>query len=969
MSKIYRIFYSTILFFILAFAPFQGHSQYYSTGQDPASIKWRQINTDHFQIIYPKDFELKAQQLAWVLDKVYDYGYKSLNHQPRKISVLLHTHTVKANGMVAWSPKRMELYTTPHPDLYAQEWLDQLAIHEFRHVVQMDKIQDELPRFLPILFGEQAAAAAVGAYLPFWFIEGDAVVTETALSKSGRGRIPSFLMENKAQALQKGLYSYNKASLGSYKDYVPNRYNFGYWMVGGIREKYGAKIWSDVLDQIAKRPFSLSPVNRILKKETGLRQAELYKHLFKNYKNEWQQQLNKLQLTPSEKMTKKPKYYANYTESFAADDSNYLALKSSRSDIERVIEVSPSGERTVITPGNVFEDSFSARGNLLIWAERRPNIRWEHGDRSVIVVYNRETKARQEFHFDNNLFSPSISPDLLHFAAVEIDRTNHYYLSVFDLVKGKRIKQFATPDNEFFFTPCWDDSGKKLYFITLSSKGKSLKSVELNNGQMEQLLAVGFQEIENPRFNKGNIYFTGSFTGIDNIYAFQLTDRKLFQLTSVPFGADYASVNNNQLVFSNYTADGYQLSQIKLDSALWKPANSVPDQQYKLADTLAKQEGAVLDFSKKTTANFKSKKYSKLTHLFNFHSWAPAYISFNPYDIAPGVSFFSQNKLGTAETRLGYKYDWQEEAGKYHVGFKYSGLFPVLDTELSYGKRSSNYRLIENTVNNRGDVIKSDTTITRFEWQELNFDANLSLPLHFSQGKYSQLIQPEIDYSYQRIYHTKKTPPEFFKGFYHSLSYKVYAQNSIKMSELDLIPRWAQVLNVSYRTSLNGGHDVGNLVAAQGYLFFPGFLQNHGIKLYGGYQKNKLGSSFAFGNTVHFPRGYHSFQNTKLLSTGVDYVMPLFYPDFSLGKFIYLKRVRTSLFYDYANVRGNIYDKNGEVTGTFSTNLNSIGADLVGDGHILRIIAPVSSGVRAMYLPGPQTFQFQFLFSVSFNSL
>ena len=92
------------------------------------------------------------------------------------------------------------------------------------YYVQMDKIETELPFILRAMFGEQAAAAAVAAYVPFWFLEGDAVVSETALSHSGRGRNPYFLMENKAQAVENGIYSYDKASLGSYKDYVRNNF-------------------------------------------------------------------------------------------------------------------------------------------------------------------------------------------------------------------------------------------------------------------------------------------------------------------------------------------------------------------------------------------------------------------------------------------------------------------------------------------------------------------------------------------------------------------------------------------------------------------------------------------------------------------------------------------------------------------------------------------------------------------------
>ena len=158
------------------------NAQYFQTGQDPASIKWRQINTENFQIIYPDYYETQAYRLARVLEEVYKYGAYSLNYNPNKFSIILHTQTVNSNGLVAWAPKRSEFYTTPHQGIYPQDWLEQLAIHEFRHMVQVDKLNSELPGLIKAIFGEQITALIFGTYLPWWFIEGDAVVLETALS-------------------------------------------------------------------------------------------------------------------------------------------------------------------------------------------------------------------------------------------------------------------------------------------------------------------------------------------------------------------------------------------------------------------------------------------------------------------------------------------------------------------------------------------------------------------------------------------------------------------------------------------------------------------------------------------------------------------------------------------------------------------------------------------------------------------
>lgn len=107
-------------------------------------------------------------------------------------------------------------------------------------------------------------------------MEGDAVTYETALGKLGRGRSPEFLNEMKAQVVEKGIYSYFKASLGSYKDYVPNRYIMGYFMVANSHINYGPEIWSDALNRIGRHPLSITPFASSLKKTLKAQRNKLW---------------------------------------------------------------------------------------------------------------------------------------------------------------------------------------------------------------------------------------------------------------------------------------------------------------------------------------------------------------------------------------------------------------------------------------------------------------------------------------------------------------------------------------------------------------------------------------------------------------------------------------------------------------------------------------------------------------------
>ncbi|MDP3432049.1 MAG: hypothetical protein Q8T04_03655, partial [Bacteroidota bacterium] len=125
-----------------------------------------------------------------------------------------------------------------------------------------------------------------------------------------------------------------------------------------------------------------------------------------------------------------------------------------------------------------------------------------------------------------------------------------------------------------------------------------------------------------------------------------------------------------------------------------------------------------------------------------------------------------------------------------------------------------------------------------------------------------------------------------------------------------------------------------------------------------------------FSNFVKFPRGFQGFQNNKMYSLAVDYRIPLAYPDISFGRLAYLKRIKTSLFYDYAWLSVPVLDKNKKIIPNhYQLEMNSLGMELTSDMNILRFFAPIDIGVRSIYLPDSESFRFELLFSIDFNGL
>ena len=87
-----------------------------------------------------------------------------------------------------------------------------------------------------------------------------------------------------------------------------------------------------------------------------------------------------------------------------------------------------------------------------------------------------------------------------------------------------------------------------------------------------------------------------------------------------------------------------------------------------------------------------------------------------------------------------------------------------------------------------------------------------------------------------------------------------------------------------------------------------------------------------------------------------EYRLPLFDPDWTLGRFLYIKRFKANLFADYGHGSTN-YDffetrdgKRINLKGSDTKNYNSFGIDLTAQFHFMRFSQQFEAGVRALYL-------------------
>jgi Tol biopolymer transport system component len=944
------------LFFLTAA---RSGAQFYDKGQEPGYLKWEQIRTKNFRVIFPEDFNREANRMAHILESYYEPNAAYLNHRPKPISVVLHNHSVLSNGFVAWAPKRMEVVTTPSPTSYSQDHLEQLALHEFRHVVQVDKLRQGFTRGLSYVIGE-AGIGAVAGLLPFWYLEGDATDAETRLSYSGRGRLPSFEIEMKAIVAQpSGFFHYEKAIFGSYKDFVPDHYRIGYQMVAHGRNKYGNELWDNVVTFTARKPFTLYPNYFGLKKYAGLSKVQLYQETYETLKNHWGDQAGKREYTANEQINRIQKnHYTSYRFPRYLNDSVIFAEKSGIDQIQEFIAIDRAGnEKRIHRPGFYDAANISVASNKIVWAEVMYDIRWERRSYSVIKIYDIQSKQERFLRMKTRYFAPDISDDGNFIAAIEADEHNNFFLVILHSNTGDVIAKVESPGNKYLQYPVWSDEHSRVYLTHLGQEGKKIMCYDLTSEEWSTIFDAGFEDIAELSCRGNFLVFRGGFSGIDNIYAVNLESLNCQRVTSSRFGAytPCLSANGDTLIYADYTSQGFDLVRMKFEPSKFTDLGKVLDHNEHLNGPTSEEELHVPEPGNPEKP-FESKKYRKGSSLFNFHSWAPLYVDLeNPsienLDVNPGLMLMSQNLLSTATTVLGYEYNLKEKDHFLHASFTYSGWYPELIVGFDYG----GLPFVGPPPDSSGMLSEVRT--------DMSVRTKVNLPLNFTYNRYVMGMIPSAEVRYSRTYFYYNESNAYHSGLTF-LDYRMYFYTHLKRGKRDILPRFGGILDLRYVNTPFEDEQLGSQTYTSAILYIPGILPHQTLRVFAGKQKQDP-ENYLMGNLLSMPRGIHSHTAIELTKYTFDYVFPLGYPDWQVWRAAYFKRFRGSVFYDYA-IGKDVYIHNSG-NDPIDKDFMSLGLELTTDVHLAQIFVPFNIGGRFIYIPETGETTGEFIFSVDLS--
>lgn len=797
---------------LLALAGIKANAQFSLTGNDPAALRWRQMETENFRLIFPKGEDSLARVYGTELEQARlriagSSGYLIGQSYKAKMPVVLHSRYVLPNASVTWAPKRMDIFTVNDPyEPMAMPWVRNLAIHEGRHAAQMQFGADRGNKALHWLFGEMAAGAFAGIYPGPAFLEGDAVVAETALSRSGRGRQASFL-EYMRPAFDCGDWrDYYRWFYGSNKLYTPDYYRVGYMLIAGTRVFFNDPLFTqEYFDRVVHKGW-LFNLQKTVKAAGGKSFNESFRIIEENFQRLWNVETALREpFMPSRQVSRTPSMHTEYKGAVTDDGSGIYSLKSGMATANSLVRLDASGNEKRIRSfasytSSLFLDSESQR---IFWSESVAGRRWTLGGSSRIR-YVDLTKPRKvhDLTKKGRYFNPAPAPDGNVIAATEYPYAGGSRIVLLDVADGTVRKSFTAPDSLQFTESAWigdrlfaaglSENGMGIYEVTgADSDGKAVlcqllgpQPVTLSHLRTVPALRwlVSLAEPQGPERDRtlslskrpvsedGQLTFLCDRTGVTELYSLDVENLTLRRLTSTRYGISSPVFKADTLYYSSLAASDrprdYKQGRMMYATAVSDlPITEVRYEdihKYPVADALTAQETALGD-SIAVAAEVKfsqPERYSKI-RLPHIHSWAPVYFNYDNVESISGDDYYKtaslgatamfQNLLSTGYGMVGYGAhedpykdgDWRHSG---HFKYIFTGLYPVIEFSADFNDRAAMDIQKIQVSKERMYRLYNKGTLTDKPY----FEGGLKvyIPFNFSSGGINRGLIPQVKYKF-----------------------------------------------------------------------------------------------------------------------------------------------------------------------------------------------------------------------------
>ncbi len=846
-------------------------------GGNPSSVKFKQINTDTACIIFPEGLDSAAIRVAAYIHAIPTTQQRlgnSIGRDIRKISIVLQPTGTLSNAYVGLGPWRSEFFLMPPQDAFelgAQNWPYDLSVHEFRHVQQFSNFNRGWSKTFKTLFGEYGQSLANAAAIPDWFFEGDAVYNETLLSGQGRGRLPFFFNDYKSIFLDGRQYSYMQLRNGSYRNFIPDHYHLGYLLVAYGKEKYGNEFWKNVTQDAAAFHPVVYPFQNAVKKYAGIPFEQFQANALQYYADTWRKA--KSRNSDIKWITQlQPNAVTHYKQAYKYNDSSIIALKSGYKDVPAFYHISQDGtEEKIATKDISTDDYYSYNNGRIIYAAYQPDARW--GNREYSIIKWLDVKTGEEHTIGNHTkyFSPDISHNGNYITAVEMNASLQSSLVLMD-AGGNILQSWRSAENTLYSQPKFTAGDSSICVLVRDNNGyMGIEQKKIGDSAATMLVPMTNKIIGFPVIDERRITYTRTAGGNDELWTYSFAEKKEYHLASAATGVYQGFVDDSSVVTSVFTANGYRLAKLPLNEY---PLYEGPALSY------FPNEKQVMDSLLYNKRSFTVTTYRKTTRFFNFHSWAP---SLEPPDYQ--VTVYGENVLNTFQSQLYYQYNSNEQFNRVGYTAIYGGWYlqPLADVNETFNRRIQ---------------LNSDTALF---FNETNASVGLQLPLNFTYGNFYRYLSSAVNYHYSNVHYTGLAKSLFRNNSVHYVEASVAFSAQRQKALQNIYTHFGGSLFVRARSAFAG--ITANQLLATASLYLPGVGTNHNLVINGAFQARDTAGDYFYNNSFPFSRGYEAFDYPRMYKIGVNYHLPLLYPDWGFANIVFFNRIRLNAFFDHTTAR------------------------------------------------------------------
>lgn len=920
-----------LLALLVSFGSVAARAQFIDFAQSSPSLKWQSISNESVRVIYPDYLQGESVYIANLVEHYskfvgQTYGIKN----PKQFDLIIRAETGEPNGYVTLMPRRSEWFSSSmfFPGVGSLDWYQALSIHEYRHVNQFDYFNQGATKGLYWVMGEFGEIVATFLAVPSWYMEGDAVWTETKFTDAGRGRSPRFLARLKALITSDQIPTFDELLSGTYRTNTPNHYVFGYALISYGVQKYGEELWPAVMKSTARFPYPLSFYNAF-SRVTGQSFQSFYDEAMNDLKTKWaKDSAPKGELKSEYREILSPAMVGDSTYVIAYDlNSQHTIYKVKGDEMTKIVELPFISDFMSINFGK----------DKAVTTEFLPSPRFQHRNYSDLVVYDLKSGSKDKLTNGERLYNPRFNAEQNRIIATEFTSHNMWNLAEFD-VHGKKLRSFGVPEGKVEEAYYLDNDNA---IAILGSKAglRSIVVIDLKAHKVTKTLLPPSRNLIyslNVDRNK-NIFFEGQYKGRTEI--FKLDQQGAAAKCSLSRLGSYTPSSNGEVVtYSDMDSYGSRVIEMPIANCQTIAASELVDYKY-LSDDPSDNYNAfpLQPIKDQESLYIQNKEQYKPEDYDGFdkgliipHSWGLT------IGRGAGLGFATDNYLRTMGLSAIVGTDAEEGQGYANLAFDLKKYYPVFRFEVEERKRK----------------VKDFETQVENKWTEDSAGLTMIVPYIKKRGLYNFQTAATLSGAYTNTdkYEVNDLEIDGSNYFYKSSAGLAFAWSK-DPSARSLQAPWLLSYAVKFDNADSPSDD-----AADGYRVFqaailqtPSIFANDGFKFEfdqqnrdtkpGSYRFLPVGVSAV---SYVFSRGYTYEDVPGYQKVSANYLFPIAYPDFTFGgmftSWLYLKRIYGNAFYDTTFVQDTRMEP---------STLNSYGLEMLFEAKLFRFL-PLTGGVRVL---------------------